>query len=199
MRVLFVYIILLFGINISLSAQNQTSTHLAEAKSNYNAGDLEATRFALQQSLNELNVLIGQRILDEMPEQLGEATALADSDQYNGSTVGYTGIFVDRTYQNTDASQTIQISLIHDSPLMSGLTTFLANPLINALSGRKMVKIDNYKTALESSDATPITYTLYTPFGKSLLTMTFDGFNNENEVLNLAKQVPVGKIIKLAE
>lgn len=194
-----ILVILFLSATSLLSAQDQTTTHLAEAKSTYNSGELEATRFALQQSLNELNLLIGQRILDELPEQLGTATALSDSDAYNGSVVGYTGVYIDRTYQSENKEQTIQLNLIHDSPLMSGLTTFLANPLINALSGRKMVKIDGYKTALEESEGTPTEFSLYVPFGKSLLTMSFEGFESENEVLALAKLVPVGKIVALAE
>ncbi len=182
-----------------LSAQEELNAQLAEAKTQYAAGDLEATRFALQQSLNELYILMGQKILDEMPQQVGELTALEDEDAYNGYNLGFTGVYIDRTYQNEAGDQSIQVNLIYDSPLLSGLNSFLATPLMAMASGRKMVKIDGYKTVLEDEEADEGTFVLNTPFGQSLLTMTFDGFENENEVVGLANQIPIATIVKIVQ
>jgi len=182
-----------------LSAQEELNTQLAEAKSQYTSGNLEETRFALQQSLNELYILMGQKILDEMPDQLGELPALEDEDAYNGYNLGFTGVYIDRTYQNEAGDQSVQVTLIHDSPLLSGLNSFLATPLMAMASGRKMIKLNGYKTVLEDENSDEGTFVLNTPFGQSLLTMTFDGFDNENEVVGLANQLPIATIVKIAQ
>ncbi len=195
-----IYLTLLFlGFTYLAVAQNEAANHLAEAKTSYATRDLEGTRFALQQSLNELYVLIGKKILAELPTTIGDAKALSEGDQYNGMALGYNSVYIDRSYKSTDQKKNINITLINDSPLLSGLNLFLSNPMLNMMSGKKMIKIDGYKCALEASESTPVTYTLYVPFSQSLLTLTFDGYNNENEVLTLAKLVPIGKIIALAE
>ncbi len=195
-----IYITLFFlGFTCLAVAQSGAATHLAEAKTSYATRDLDGTRFALQQSLNELYVLIGKKILAELPATIGDAKALSEGDQYNGMALGYSSIYIDRTYQSDDKKKNINLSLINDSPMLSALNLFLSNPVLNMMSRKKMIKIDGYKCALEASESTPVTYTLYVPFSQSLLTLTFDGYNSENEVSTLAKQVPIGKIIALAE
>lgn len=195
-----IYLTLFFlGFTFLAVAQNEAATHLAEAKTNYASRDLDGTRFALQQSLNELYVLIGKKILAELPTTIGDAKALSEGDQYNGMALGYSSIYIDRTYQSDDKKKNINLSLINDSPMLGALNMFLSNPMLNMMSGKKMIKIDGYKCALEASESTPVTYTLYVPFSQSLLTLTFDGYDNENQVTTLAKQVPIGKIIALAE
>ncbi len=198
MKKTYLSIIILF-IGFQAFTQNKVNEHLAEASTSYAAKDLEATRFALQQSLNELYILIGEKILAEMPEKLGDAAAQKKEDVYNGYALGFTGVYIDRTYQNAKGDQRIEINLINDSPLLAGLNTFLTNPILNIGSGRKMIKIDGYKSALEKSEGEPLTFTLSTPFNQSLITTKFEGFKDENQVLALAKQIPFAKIIAVAQ
>lgn len=117
----------------------------------------------------------------------------------NGYTLGFTGVYIDRTYQNAAAGKTVQITLLNDSPLMSGLNAFLTNPLLNLGAGRKLIKIDGYKCVLEKEEGEPVTYTLNTPFNQSLIMTKFEGFKDENQVLTLAKMIPFAKIIAAAQ
>lgn len=195
-----IYLLLIaFVFTSSLFAQDKVNAHLAEATTSYAAKDLEAARFALQQSMNELYILIGEKILAEMPEKLGNLTAQKSEDAYNGYALGFTGVYIDRTYASADGKQTVHISLLNDSPLLSGLNAFLTSPLMAMAAGRKMIKIDGYKSSLEKSDSEPVTFTLSTPFNQSLLTSTFDGFEDENQVVGLANQIPVAKIVAIAQ
>jgi hypothetical protein len=166
------------------------------AQSNYQSGNLEETRFALQQSLNELYLLISKEVLEVLPQQLGEAQAVGDADQYNGALLGYNGVFIDRTYASSDQQKNINVSLIHDSPLMSSLGTFLASPIMTMATGRKRLKVDGYKGALEHETDD---YVLYIPFSQSLLTVTFSGYDSETEVVGLANQLPVSKVVSVVE
>ncbi|MEM9887803.1 MAG: hypothetical protein AAF849_18050 [Bacteroidota bacterium] len=195
-----IFLLLLFGFfSFSLSAQEQVDEYLADAKSSYDVGNLEDTRFALQQSLNELYVLISKEILAALPDQLGAAKAVSEGDQYNGALMGYSGVFVDRTYEHPDQDQSVQVALVHDSPLMSGIGSFLASPVMSMATGRKRVKIDGYKAALEESEGMTKEYTFYIPFDQSLITLTFNGYDNETEVIGLANQLPIAKVVSIAK
>lgn len=198
MKKIYLFIFILF-IGFPAFSQNKVDEHLTEASKQYAARNLEETRFALQQSLNELYVLIGEKILAELPEKLGDVTAQKKNDAYNGYTLGFTGVYIDRTYQNAAADKTMQITLINDSPLMSGMNAFLTNPILNMGSGRKTIKIDGYKSVLEKSEDDPASYTLNIPFNQSLITTKFEGFKDENQVLALAKLIPVAKIVAAAQ
>ncbi|MEM1327371.1 MAG: hypothetical protein AAGI23_15515 [Bacteroidota bacterium] len=187
---------LLLAYSITISAQDQLTTHMTSAQTNYQSGDLEETRFALQQSLNELYLLISKEVLAVLPQQLGTAQAVGDADQYNGALLGYTGVFIDRTYESSDRQKNINISLIHDSPLMSSLGSFLASPIMSMATGRKRLKVDGYKGALEHETDE---YVLYVPFSQSLLTVTFSGYDSETEVIGLANQLPVTKVVAIVE
>ncbi|MEL6719044.1 MAG: hypothetical protein AAFO82_00930 [Bacteroidota bacterium] len=183
----------------SIQAQDQLNTHLAEAKTNYSSGNLEDARFALQQSLNELYVVISKQILETLPETLGDTKAQSEGDQFNGTAMGYTGVFIDRTYANDTQRKVIDISLVHDSPLMNSIGSFLASPIMNLASGRKSMKIDGYKSALETSESEPKTYTIYIPFAQSLITLTFNGYDDETEVIGLANQLPIREVVEIAQ
>ncbi|MEM0991679.1 MAG: hypothetical protein AAGI49_01520 [Bacteroidota bacterium] len=198
MKQLTVFLLLSFS-SITLIAQEQVDEYLADAEKSYTAGNLEDARFALQQSLNELYVLMSKEILASLPEQLGEAKAVSEGDQYNGSLLGYSGVFIDRTYENPSADQSIAVTLVHDSPLMSGIGSFLASPVMAIASGRKRVKIDGYKAALEESDGSPKEYTFYIPFNQSLITLTFNGYDSETEVIGLANQLPIARVAEIAQ
>jgi len=183
----------------SVSAQEQLGNYLSDAKSSYGSGNLEDTRFALQESLNELYVVISKKILATLPDQLGDAKALSDGDQYNATMMGYTGVFIDRTYANATNDKNIQITLVHDSPLMSGIGSFLASPIMAMATGRKRIKVDGYKAALEKDEGSEDQYTLYIPFSKSLITIDLDGYTSETEVIGLANQLPIAKIVEIAQ
>ncbi|MEM6700738.1 MAG: hypothetical protein AAF599_20200, partial [Bacteroidota bacterium] len=77
--------------------------------------------------------------------------------------------------------------------------SFLASPIMNIASGRKSMKIDGYKSALETSESDPKTYTIYIPFSKSLITLTFNGYDSETEVIGLANQLPIKEVIEVAQ
>ena len=168
---------------------SQTETHLEE------------TRFALEQFLSELDKLVAQKILATLPTTLGEMKAVEGEDEYTGSANGVTGLFVSRTFRSTGENpKEVVFTIMNESPLLAGITGFLANPLIAKLSGRKMIKLDGYKCALEKEEtAENPGYNLYLPFNQSLLSMDFSGFDSETEVVSTADQLPIGQVIDIAE
>ncbi|NJO01438.1 MAG: hypothetical protein HC880_06875 [Bacteroidia bacterium] len=190
--------LILAGFN--LSAQNKVNEHLATAKSQYAAKNLEDTRFALQQALTEVDIMIGKLILEKMPAQWSDMKAIIDKDEHVGSSQGFAGVYVFRNYESSaEPKKTAEITLINDSPLLAGVNAFLSMPMAVALSGRKTIKVDGYKGMLERvENAQPTEYNINFPFGQSLLSFRFQGIDDENTIIKLVDEIPVGEIIKLA-
>lgn len=172
-------------------------SHLSSAFSKYQSKNLEGTRFDLQRSLTDIDVMIGEKILSMLPKELSGLKAVETEDEHVASAAGFAGVYVQRIYESTDKTKSIEISLIDDSPLMGMVSGFLSSPLLVGLSGKKSVNIDGYKgmkELIEGSD--PIEYNINIPSNQSMLTMNFVNIS-ESEVSKSSNAVPVGEIFEL--
>ena len=194
MKFLFAFIFLI-GSEIALG--QDVNAKLDDASSAYKSNDLENTRFALQQSLAELDVLVGQEILSRLPDQLAGNSFDAQNDQVSGNAAGLRGVFVQRSYPGETKS--VEIELVTDSPLLSALSGYLTNPLFASVAGgnQKVIKIDSYKAMLQKDENDPLHYEVQVPIDQSLFIIRYDGFDSENEVTGIAKQVGIGRIAPL--
>ena len=194
----------IIGLCICLNtwAQDKVEENLSTAKNAYQDKNYEDARFALQQTLAELDIVIGKEILKKLPTELEDFSSNPDEDEVMGNAMGITGLNVNRTYSATGDDQNfVDLTIINNSPMLAGLTSFLTNPLFmnTADESRKSVKIQSYKAVLqkgESSENTP-SYDLQIPIAQSLMTMNFNGFDDENEVLRLANLIDIPGIAEL--
>ena len=178
-------------------SQQDASALLASASSHYSSKDLESTRYDLQRSLVEVDVLIGKMILGMLPTQLNGLAMVEGSDEHVASAAGFAGVYVIRTYESADKSQKIEFSLIDDSPLMGAVSTFLSSPLMVGLSGKKTIKVDGYKGMFEQVEGSdPVEHNVSIPNNQSLLTLNFLGVS-EADANRASAQVPVGQIFGL--
>ncbi|MEM8901305.1 MAG: hypothetical protein AAGC85_24560 [Bacteroidota bacterium] len=175
-----------------------------EAKSQYAAGNLDDARFALEQALSELDELVATKILEITPTQIGDLEANADNDQYSGTSIGLTGLYVFRSYGNpSDPEQSMEMSIMTNSPLLASVTNFLSNSILGGIAssamGQKRIKVDGYKAMLQKDEnAEKERYTISIPFSESLITLEFTGMD-ENTVLTNSNQIPVSQIVKIAQ
>ena len=189
-------------LNFNSRAQDKVEENLSTAQSAYQDKNYEDARFALQQSLAELDIVISKEILKKLPTELEGHTSNPEDDQVMGNTMGITGLNVNRTYgEKGDSLQYVDLNIISNSPMLAGITSFLTNPLFMNMAdeSQKSVKIQSYKAVLqkgESSDEIP-TYDLQIPIAQSLMTMNFNGFDDENEVLRLVNLIDLGGIAEL--
>ena len=134
-----------------------------------------------------------------LPATMGDLPAVAAEDNVTGSSLGFAGLYVNRTYQGTDKSGKIEI--VSDSPILAGLNTILAMPmLMGSDPNQKRIKISGYKALLQknSDDTGKISWTVQVPFNQSLLTFSCEGFDNENDVIAMANTIPIDKIVKIS-
>jgi hypothetical protein len=190
-------LILLCGKNIY---SQDVQANLDAARSSYQSGDLENTRFALQEALNYINQAIGQEILGLLPSSMGGMGKTADGDNVTGTGMGFAGLFVNRSYEGENKSASVEI--VGDSPLMTSLNALMAMPAFMSQDpNQKRIKIGTYKALQTKStdDQGVVTYEIQLPFTNTLLTFKCTGFQNEGEATGMANTIPIDKIAKLAD
>ena len=206
MKKLLISCFLFFFILYSTVAQDpDIEGNLATAKSAYNSGNYEEARFTLQQTLSDLNQIIGEEIQKLLPDEMGGLPAYQEADEMIGNTG--MGIVVNRTYQNPDQpDKSDEVSIVDHSPMIAMVNTFLSSPMLSGMmmasSGQKAVKIKGYKGMLEKNvdeDSHIISYTINVPFGDSLLTIETISIDSEKEVIAMGNTIPLDQIVKLVQ
>lgn len=195
------YILTILILSICMHSYGQDfDKHLATARASYNAGKLEDSRFAMQQMLQELDVIIGKEVLKMLPSKMGTMEVNITNDNVTGNT-GFAGVLIHRDYGKEGKMALIDI--MNNSPLVSSLNAILSMPFMgNASDGsQKSVKVKGYKGILnksEDSETKKVSYDLQVPFGNTLLTLKADDAT-EAEVLNMAETLPLAEIAKMVQ
>ncbi len=182
-----------------VSAQD-ISASLNEAKTAYTSGSLDDARFALEQSVQQIDQAIGKEILQILPANMSGLEFQKEQDNVVGTSLGFAGLFVDRNYGG--GQQSVNIEIIGDSPLMAGLNAMLAMPAVitSGDPNQKRIKIDGYKSILQKETNTEgiESYSVMIPANSTLISLKCTGFN-ENQVTSMANTIPVSEIVKLAQ
>jgi hypothetical protein len=173
---------------------------LASARTAYNGGKLEDARFAMQQMLNDIDVLVGKEIIKILPAKMDALASNPKEDQVTANT-GIAGAQVQRTYGTGTKNATVDI--MSNSPLIGSVNAILSIPFVgNSSDGtQKVVKVQGYKGILQKSTDTETNkenFTLQVPLNSALLTFTVNE-SNEADVLRLANTIPVTQIAKMVQ
>jgi hypothetical protein len=184
---------------LNLLAQD-FSKNLATAKSSYASGDLENSRFAMQQMMTEIDMAIGREILKMLPTKLEAMAANTKADNVTANT-GLTGVMIHRDYGTGERIRNIDI--MGNSPLVASLNAILQLPFMgNSGDGtQKVIKIEGYKGMLQKTvdtETNKTDYTLQIPLNSTLLTLVVPN-TTEAEVIKMANTLPVSKIAKLVQ
>jgi len=187
--VLIIFIVI--GFLNSASAQDFTSSALT-AKQSYSSGNLENTRFALQQMLQSIDLISGKEVLKVLPESFGGMSAQSAADQVSTGT-GFAGVIIHREYRLEDKAASMEV--ISNSPLISSLNAMLAMPFMGAGSNgdRMVTKIDGYKALIQKgSEDQKVTYDVQIPLGSTLITVKTENFTDD--IQKLVSAIPVAQI-----
>jgi len=200
-KILFAFTIILICVRgLQVQAQD-VQTNIDQARSSYQSGDLENTRFALQQALNSINQEIAEEILALLPAEMNNMSMVEGSDDVSGTSYGYAGLYVNRSYAR-DTTTSSSIEIVSDSPFLAGINALLTMPaFMSSDPNQKQIKINNYKALLTKSldDQGVASWDIQLPFSNSLLTFKCTGIQDENEVIGMVNTLPVDKIVKLTQ
>lgn len=194
------YLLILSCILFATNTFSQNfATDIASAKTAYSSGKLEDAHFALQQAMQEIDIIIGKEVLKLMPASMDKFTANTKDDNVM-SNVGFMGSTIHRSWgQNND----VDLSIIGNSPLIATLNTFLNTPLLGGMmsnGNNKIIKVQGYKGQLTKEDNGngETNYTLQIPLGSSLVTFTAKN-TTDTQIITWANTLQLQQIAKLIQ
>ncbi len=183
-----------------LSAQD-ISGSLNEARSAYNSGSLDDARFALEQTLHEIDQAIGKEILGILPTSISGMPFMEEQDNVEGTNIGMVGLFVNRSYSGED-DKFASVEVIGDSPLMAGLNAILSMPavLTTGDQNQKRIKVDGYKSILQKETDTQgvESFTIQIPANSTLISFQCSGYS-ESQAIGMVNGLPIAQIVRLAQ
>lgn len=168
------------------------NNNIEAARQAYSSGNLESSRFAMQQVLQELDLISGKETLKILPTTLGNLNVKVADDQVNSGS-GFAGAVIHRAYQTGDVTATMEI--ISNSPLIGSINAILSIPFIGTGSNgdRKVIKIDGYKALIQKDSGTgKVSYDIQIPLASTLITLRTENYTDD--IVKLANSIPVALI-----
>ncbi|RPD51308.1 hypothetical protein [Paracnuella aquatica] len=196
MKSLYCFLILLAAA-ASGNAQEFTK-QMTTARTAYSSGKLEEARFAMQQMMQELDIISGKELIGLLPAKLDTMSANTSADAVSG-TSGFAGVVVHREYGKAkpDGDVPAQVEIITNSPLISGLNAMLSLPLLGNSPDQKVIKISGYKALVtkQHSDGETPEFEVQLPLNSTLITLKAPGYSQE-KIIALANTLPIAEIAK---
>lgn len=179
--------------------------YTGEARTAYDANKLDDSRFAMQQMLAELDMIIGKEVLKALPATIQNQPVVTKLDNVSGAS-GFLGVVIHREYgkepspTSTEEDKNINIEIISNSPLITSINALLSLPLIGNTGDNKVVKIAGYKALVTKSQGSnnETNYDLQLPLGNSLITVKAPGATQE-QVAQIAGSLPIQDIAKMLQ
>jgi hypothetical protein len=195
MKTLIVFITACF-LFTNLSAQQEFTKAVSEARQSYSSGKLDDARFAMQQALQELDMITGKEILKILPQQIDTKKANLAQDNVSGST-GFFGVVIHREY-GTPESKLISLEIIGNSPFLSSINTLLSLPMMGG--DQKVIRIHGYKALVSkvSGEDDQPEFEIQLPLNNALISFKAPGYN-QDQVIKLAGSLPVPEMAKMLQ
>lgn len=174
---------------------------MTTAKAAYTAGKLEETHFALQQAMQEVDLIVGKEVLKLLPPKMDTMLINTKSDNV-ASNIGFVGATIHRTYEK--GNRKADLSIISNSPLVAMMNTVLNTPMLGGMMNdgkTKTVKVQGYKARLEKqagSTDDKNDYELQIPLGSALITFKVADCT-DTQILDFANTLPLQQIAKLIQ
>ena len=170
---------------------------LADARTAYAAGKLDDSRFAMQQMLQDLDMITGKEILKVLPAKMQDQNVNTANDNVTGAS-GFVGVVIHRDYGAQDKN--VSLEVISNSPLIAGINTLLSLPLIGNTGDNKVIRINGYKALVQKTtgDNNRTDYEIQLPMNTTMITLKAPGYT-QDQVIAMANTLPIAQIAKLVQ
>lgn len=172
--------------------------NLSDAETSYKAGSYGEARYAVQQAMLGVEMEIGKKVLEGLPETVSGLDKVAESDQVTSTGYGWAGLTIRREYLKDDKQLTATVA--NNSALMSAMNMYLANggysQTTNGEQNWKQTKVKGHKAIIEYDDATG--YKLSVPLGQtSMIVWEGINFSSEQDMMAAANSFDIDGIKKM--
>jgi len=163
-----------------ISTPPDVKQNLAEAETSYKAGSYGEARYAVQQAMLGVEMEIGKKVLESLPQSVSGLDKVVEADQVTSSGYGWAGLTIHREYLKDDKQLTATIA--NNSAWMTAINMYMANggyaQTTNGEQNWKQTKVKGHKAIIEYDDNTG--YKLSVPIGQTSL-IVWEGVNFESE------------------
>ncbi len=169
--------------------------NIDEAQVAFNQQNYGSTRFAIEQAIVGIELEIGHRLLESMPENVNGLAFQESEDEVYSSGMGFVGMNISRKYYNDDKGLTAIVA--NNSALISSAQIAVSNPSMVAQDeNMKITTVQGNRSVLEYDEYTG--YNLSVPFGQSsIFVLKCVNFDSEDEVMEAADQFDINTFKEL--
>ncbi len=187
----------MFFLAFGAAAQEDFNKQLATAKTAYASGKLDDSRFAMQQMLQELDILTGKEIIKILPAKMQDQAVNTAQDNVSGAS-NFLGITIHRDYGAEDKK--VDLEIITHSPLIGSVNAILSLPFVAGSADYKVIRIEGYKALVQkvSGENNRTDYELQLPLNNSMITLKAPGYT-QDQVVKMASTLPIAQIAKMVQ
>lgn len=181
-----------------VSTPPDVNQNLSDAENAYKTGSYGEARYAVQQAMLGVEMEIGRKVLENMPETVSGLPIVKEADQVTSTGFGWAGLTIHREYLKDDKQLTTTVA--NNSAWMSAVNMYLANggyaQTTNGEQNWKQTKVKGYKAIIEYDDSSG--YKLSVPLGQTSL-IVWEGINfaSEQDMMNAANVFDIDGIKKM--
>lgn len=193
-----IYIAIVGLVLCSQTNAQEFAKQMTEAKTAYATGKLDDARFAMQQMLQEIDIITGKEVLKILPARMEDKAVNTKEDNVTGSS-GFFGVIIHREYGTVDSTN-INLEIISNSPMIGTLNALLSMPFMGNTGDQKIIKINGYKALVQKvtgANDKP-DYELQLPLNNSLITLKAPGYS-QDQVVKMANTLPIADIAKMLQ
>ncbi|MEQ8363237.1 MAG: hypothetical protein RH948_10240 [Cyclobacteriaceae bacterium] len=169
--------------------------NIADAQSAYKSGSYGDARYAVQQAMLGVEMEIGNKILNSLPESISGLSKDASADQVTSTGFGWVGLTIQREYN--DNNKEFRVMVANNSMMMSAVNMYMSSGGYSQSTGGeqnwKQTKLKGHRAIIEYNEGSG--YKLSVPLGQSSL-IVFEGVNfaTEPDMMKAAEAVDVDGI-----
>jgi hypothetical protein len=180
-----------------ISTPPDVKDNLSSAETAFGSANYNEARYAVQQAMLGVELQIGQAILKSLPKTISGLAYDSTADQVTSTGWGWAGLTIYRQYTKNDKQ--LKFSVANNAVWMQAINLYFNNGGYAQQTGGqqnwKQTKIKGLRAIIEYNESTG--YKLSAPLGQTSL-LIYEGINfaNEQEFMNAAEQIDIGKIKK---
>lgn len=181
-----------------ISTPPDVKQNLTDAEASYKAGGYGEARYAVQQAMLGVELEIGKKVLESMPETVSGLGKNEEADQVTSAGYGWSGLTIHREYRKDDKE--LRTTVANNSAWMTAVNMYLANSgyaqTTNGEQNWKQTKVKGNKAIIEYDDSSG--YKLSVPIGQTSL-IVWEGVNfaSEQEMMGAANSFDIDGIKKM--
>lgn len=181
-----------------VSTPPDVKQNLSDAETSYKTGSYGEARYAVQQAMLGVEMEIGKKVLETMPQSVSGLEKVQEADQVTSSGYGWAGLTIQREYLKDDKE--LRTTVANNSAWMSAVNMYMANggysQTTNGEQNWKQTKVKGHKAIIEYDDNTG--YKLSVPLGQTSL-IVWEGVNfaSEQDMMAAASSFDIDGIKKM--